>query len=256
MTHPKPDPGKAILYLGTARFALAYALAHTDPKSLAAREIEEAIDHTNLALDDTRTGGTAEDVDEDDQPLVDAEFFDQILAVLRDGVTDPAEIGSRLGSPPELVGYALSVLEVEGTAEEDGPGCWRPVATTAAVPPPDLTPVQAKALVRLLDRAEKAFPLRGATDGSAAIAAGDVEAWLGDEPPPEVFELADDAGSCRACLHGQPDGPEADFPGVVFCTDPTFSDGMWVADNVPGGLDPKRRNPPTGCPGFTPRRKG
>lgn len=68
MNEPQPTPVDPRVHLQDALVLLRAALERTPATLLAAREIEEAIDHAELAISDLDDGGTVEDVDDEDGP--------------------------------------------------------------------------------------------------------------------------------------------------------------------------------------------
>ena len=78
MNEPQTTPVDPRVHLQDALEHLRAALAVTPATILAAREIEEAIDHAELAISDLDDGGTAEDVDDEDdgpRPCADCGGF-------------------------------------------------------------------------------------------------------------------------------------------------------------------------------------
>jgi len=108
-----------------AALLLRAALAVTPATLLAAREIEEAIDHAELAISDLDDGGTVEDVDDEDdgpRPCADCGGFGHGPDTMQGGEHDngpcPTCNGSGLATPFEDCGAPNRVTGRESAAQE------------------------------------------------------------------------------------------------------------------------------------------
>lgn len=115
---PSDDPRA---YLQFALDHLRSALELTPKTLLAAREIEEAIDHAELAVSDLDDGGTVEDVDDEEdgpRPCPDCGGFGHGPDTMQGGEHDtgpcPTCNGSGLATPFEDCGPAASPNRVTG----------------------------------------------------------------------------------------------------------------------------------------------